>query len=102
MSNNHKEARLRYLKRYWIEKVKDLPGIVVNSPLEDEFSCGIGNVGIEGKEPKEINEYLLEKHKVFTVGINDPRVKGDRVTPNVFTLPSELDRLVKGYQELTS
>ena len=96
----NKEARLKYLKNYWTSKVKDLPGIVMNSPTNDEFSCGIANVGIEGKEPKEICDYLFDKHKVYTVPINAPEVKGVRVTPNVFTLKTELDRLVKGFEEL--
>jgi selenocysteine lyase/cysteine desulfurase len=42
-----KEARLRYLQQYWTSRVKDVPGIVLNTPTTDaKRSCGIANVGI--------------------------------------------------------
>ena len=41
-----KEARLRYLQNYWTDQVREVPGIVVNTPEERHRSCGIANVGI--------------------------------------------------------
>lgn len=98
----NKAKRLKYLRNYWLEKVKNLPGIIINSPTDEKFACGIGNAGVEGKTPKEVCDFLYEKHKVFTVAIDGDRVKGARVSPNVFTTTGELDKLVEGFKELCS
>lgn len=95
-----KEARLRYLKNYWAEKLQNIPKIILNMPMEKELSCGLGNVGIEGKTPAQIADYLYDKHKIFTVAIDMDAVKGIRVTPHLYTTLEELDAFVKAMEEL--
>jgi selenocysteine lyase/cysteine desulfurase len=63
---------------------------------------GIGNVGIEGIDPKELADTLFRDHRIFTVGINRPGVRGLRVTPNIYTTTEELDALVSAIKELSS
>ncbi|MBM3788993.1 MAG: aminotransferase class V-fold PLP-dependent enzyme [Acidobacteria bacterium] len=87
-----KEARLRYLARYWMNQLKDLPGVRFNTSFDDVQSCGIANVRIEGIEPGPLAQYLMSKHKIFTVAIVHPEFKGLRITPNVYTTLPELDR----------
>lgn len=99
---DRKEARLRYLQRYWTSKVRNLPKVVVNSPEEQHRHCGIGNVGIEGIEPKELAKTLLDKYKIWTVAIDRPGVRGLRITPNIYTVPEELDVLVNAIKELSA
>src|SRR5881409_30956 len=41
-----KEARLRYLSRYWMNKLKDLPNVRFHTSFAENQSCGIGNVEI--------------------------------------------------------
>lgn len=91
-----KEKRLHYLKNYWMEKVKDLPGIRFNTSLHPHWGCAIGNVGFEGKKPGELDAFLLDKFKVHTVAIEWENIKGIRVTPNVYTSTRNLDTLVEG------
>ena len=43
-----KEARLRYLQRYWSDKVRGTPKIVMNTPADPARSCAIANVGVQG------------------------------------------------------
>ncbi len=95
-----KEARLRYLKNYWAEKLKNVPKIILNMPLEASRSCGLGNVGIEGKTPTQIADNLYEKYKIFTVAIDMEAVKGIRVTPHLYTTLEELDAFVKAMEEI--
>jgi len=87
-----KEARLRFLSRYWMNKLKDVPSIRFNTSFDDQQSCGITNVEVTGIDPGAIATYLMDKHKIFTVPIVHPEFKGLRITPNVFTTLSELDR----------
>lgn len=87
-----KEARLRYLSRYWMNKLKDLPRIRFNTSFDNEQSCGIANVEVTGVDPGAMATYLMDKHKIFVVPIVHPEFRGIRITPNVFTTLPELDR----------
>lgn len=101
IGSKRKEERLRYLKNYWVTQVKDLPKVVINTPFEDERSCALANFAIDGMQPNAVADYLYDKHKIFTVGINRESVKGVRVTPHLYTTEAELDLLVKAIQELS-
>ena len=45
--------------------------------------------------PSALAKTLLEKHKIWTVGINNAGVVGVRVTPHLYTTRKELDSFVK-------
>jgi selenocysteine lyase/cysteine desulfurase len=104
LGHDRKEARLRYLQQYWTSKVRDIPNIRINTPAEPARACAIANVGIKGMPPAEMAKTLLEKYKIYTVAIDNPAgdVQGCRITPNIFTLPSELDTLVSALKEMAS
>lgn len=87
-----KEARLRYLSRYWMNRLKDLPNVRFNTSFDDVQSCGIANVEIRGIDPGALARYLMDRHKIFTVPIVHAEFRGIRITPNVYTTLPELDR----------
>ena len=89
-----KEARLRYLKNYWAEKVKDTPKVKIHTSLKDQYSCAICGVSVDGIEVTDLDSFFFNKYKIHTVGINWENIHCVRVTPNVYTLPKELDKLV--------
>jgi selenocysteine lyase/cysteine desulfurase len=95
-----KEERLRYLQLYWSDQVRNVPGIRVNTPADPSRSCGIANVGIEGMDPNDMAKTLMEKYGIFTVGIDYAGVVGCRITPNIYTTPSELDVFVSALKEM--
>lgn len=99
---DRKEARLRYLQQYWTSRARALSGVIVNTPVDPRRSCAIANVGIRGMKPGEMAGRLLEKYKIYTVAIDMPEagVTGCRITPNVFTMPEELDKLVAALEEM--
>jgi selenocysteine lyase/cysteine desulfurase len=92
MGGKRKEARLRYLSRYWMDRLKTVPKIRFNTSFEPNQSCAIANVNIEGVDPTAIGSYLFSKHRVFTTPIVHEEFKGIRITPNVYTTLGELDR----------
>ena len=100
IGGDKKEARLRYLKDYWTSRVKDVPKIILNTPLDQQRSCGIANVGIEGITAGDLAKRLLDEHKVYTVPIDYANVHGCRITPNVYITAEELDQFVKGLKAL--
>ncbi len=92
LGGERKEKRLRYLSRYWMNNLKTLPNVLFNTSFDDTMSCAIANVHIEGTDPKAVSDYLMNKHKIFTVPILHDEFKGIRITPNVYTTLQELDQ----------
>src|SRR6266566_3576493 len=92
IGSKRKEARLRYLSRYWMNRLKDVPKIRFNTSFDPNQSCAIGNVQIDGTDPNAVTKYLFDKHHIFTVPIVHEEFQGIRITPNVYTTLSELDR----------
>jgi selenocysteine lyase/cysteine desulfurase len=99
---DRKEARLRYLKNYWMDKLKDIDGIRFNTSQKDAFSCGLGNFAIEGIEPADIQEKLLNDHRIYTISIDWENIQGIRVTPNVYTTADDLDRFTDAVNEIAA
>jgi len=87
-----KEARLRYLKDYWMKNLEDIDGIRFNTSRQARFSCGLGNFAIEGLEPADIQGRLMNEHRIYTISIDWENIQGVRVTPNVYTSTEDLDR----------
>jgi selenocysteine lyase/cysteine desulfurase len=90
------------LQNYWVNQVKHLPGIHINTPSDPARSCGIANVGIKGMKPADMADALMKKYGIYTVAIDNAGVQGCRITPNVFTTTDELDVLVDALTELQS
>ena len=97
-----KEARLRFLQRYWTEQVRGAPRIVLNTPTDPTRSCAIANVGVEGITPTELSRTLMERFCIYTVAIDGRGVHGARVTPHLFTTTAELDQLVRALRALAA
>ncbi|MDT0606680.1 aminotransferase class V-fold PLP-dependent enzyme [Croceitalea rosinachiae] len=95
-----KESRLRFIQRYWSDKLREVENVVVNTPIEEHRSCGIANVGLKNMKPLDLAKTLLDEFQVWTVGIDYANVKGCRITPNVYTTIDELDRFVDAMKTL--
>jgi selenocysteine lyase/cysteine desulfurase len=95
IGSKRKEARLRYLSRYWMNRLKDVPKIRFNTSFDPNQSCAIGNVHIDGTNPEAIAKYLFDQKKIFVTPIIHQEFQGLRITPNVYTTLSELDRFCR-------
>jgi selenocysteine lyase/cysteine desulfurase len=100
IGSKRKEARLRFLKDYWVNKVKQLPGVSFNQPDAPHQSCAIASIAIKGKKPEEVSGELFNKHKIHTVAINWENIHSVRVTPNVYTSLRDLDKLVSAIKTM--
>lgn len=94
-----KAARLRYLTSYWRRQVEDgIPDARFYSAPAPEHSCGLCTVEIPGMEAAALQARLRERDRILVQSMSGnrraPEVRGIRVSPNVYTTPSELDRLV--------
>ena len=96
-----KENRMRFLQRYWSDKLRNIKNVVVNTPIDMQRSCGIGNVGLTNMSPSKMENILFDKYNIFTVAIDYANVKGCRISPNIFTTTEELDIFVKAVKEMS-
>ena len=100
IGGKRKEERLRYLSRYWMNRLKDVPKVGFNTSFEPRQSCAIANFKIEGIDPVAIGSYLMSKHKIFTTPIVHEEFTGIRITPNVYTTLWELDRFCNVVEDI--
>lgn len=89
-----KFARAHYLKNYWMERVKDLPGVKIHTSLKPEFAGAVALFSIDGLKSSEVDGQLLNKYKIHTTAVEWEHFHGVRVTPHVYHTPKDLDRLV--------
>ena len=97
---DRKEERLRFIQRYWSERLRDVENVVINTPKEAHRSCGIANVGVATMKPHDLAKTLLDEFNIWTVAIDYANVKGCRITPNVYTTTEELDHFVDAVKTL--
>lgn len=90
-----KEARLNYLKNYWVDQVKDIPKVKFYSSQKSTNTCALFNFGIEGMDAGPVHNAIFRTHKVHTSPIKWEQVNGPRVTPHVYTSLYELYRLIE-------
>jgi isopenicillin-N epimerase len=87
-----KAERLRYLRKRWQNRLRDLPGVKLFTSDDPEMACGIGMFGVDGIDPGKLSAHLWEKYKILTVPIvTEKEYGGVRITPNVYTTIAEMD-----------
>jgi selenocysteine lyase/cysteine desulfurase len=102
IGSKRKEERLRFLKNYWCDKVKQSPRVKLNISLKPEFSCALGNFSIDGIDPEQVAHRLMSEHQIHTVSIKWENINGVRVTPHVYTSTKDLDRFVEAVLKIAA
>ena len=94
LGGQRKEARLRFLRDYWANALLEHDRFRLHTSQRPEFSCGIGNIQLEGVDSGALNSWLWQEHKIITVAIKHAQFEGLRVTASVYTHLEELDRFI--------
>jgi selenocysteine lyase/cysteine desulfurase len=95
-----KEERVRYLKNYWAEKSREIPGVMLHTSLLPAYSCAIAGVSVDGMTPSQLGNLLLEKYKIHTTSIVYGNINCVRVSPHVYTSLDDLDRFVYALEKI--
>ncbi|MGE0478965.1 MAG: aminotransferase class V-fold PLP-dependent enzyme [Phycisphaerae bacterium] len=95
-----KQARMRYLCRRWADRLTQDPRVRLYAKLDPAHCCGVATFQIDGVDPVKLCDHLLSKHRIFTVAIDGPGVKGIRVTPNVYTMIDEVDAFATAVEDV--
>ena len=95
-----KAARLRYLFQRWAKRLEHLPRVRILTPYDPAQSCGLASIAIDGMDPNKLVAYLWDTHRIIVTPIVHKEFSCVRVTPNVYTTVSEIDRFADVMEEL--
>ena len=76
IGGKRKEARLRYLSRYWMNRLKDVPKVSFNTSFDPNQSCAIANVNIAGIDPTAHWQLSLQQASSFHDADRPRRIQG--------------------------
>jgi isopenicillin-N epimerase len=94
-----KAARLRLLRRRWVNAVEDLPRVKILTPDDDAQSCALGALSIDGMTGPQLTDWLMRRHRVHVRPREVPNeFSCIRVTPNVYTTLEEVDTFIRAVQ----
>lgn len=92
IGGDRKAERLRYLRKRWSTRLRDLPGVKLLTSDDPEMSCGIGLISIDGFDAPKLSAHLFSQYKIMTTPIVvRGEFQGLRITPNVYTTLEEID-----------
>ena len=100
VGGKRKEARLRYLKDTWADRLSALPGTELHTSRDPKMSCAIGNIDLQAIEPARLRDYFWEKHHIIVTPIQHDEFRGLRITPNLYTTMGELDYFCEAYEQV--
>lgn len=104
---DRKYARIRYLRDLWVTEAREIDGVEILTPDDPDLVGAITGFRLPGRtdgaSSRQIVETLLNDFGVFTVartGITG----GDcvRVTPALYNLPPDLEKLVSALREMAA
>ncbi len=90
---------LQSLRTYWVERVRDVPGLEILTPDEPARYAAVTSFRLPAMRDyavaQQFSRMLVEKHRILTVARRGI-AKGSavRVTPALYNTHAELDRLV--------
>ncbi|MEQ9103443.1 MAG: aminotransferase class V-fold PLP-dependent enzyme [Rhodothermales bacterium] len=102
-----KHARIRYLRDRWVREARTIAGVEVLTPDDPELVGAITSFRLHGEGDAEQNRALVRKlvddFGIFTVARSGVAA-GDciRVTPALYNLPPDLDKLVAALRVLAA
>ncbi|GAB2539210.1 aminotransferase class V-fold PLP-dependent enzyme [Spirosoma aerophilum] len=96
-----KFARAHFLKNYWMERVRELPGVKLHTSFKPEYAGAVALFSIDGMKTSEVDSQLMNKYKIHTSGIDWENIHGVRVTPHIYHSTKDLDRLVTAITEIS-
>jgi selenocysteine lyase/cysteine desulfurase len=99
LGSKRKEARLLYLRDYWMDRLGDNERIRWNTSRKPGMACGIANFDIVGIDLPTLNQWLFDEYGIVTHVTEHAEYTGFRITPSVFTTLEELDRFCDAVEE---
>jgi len=97
-----KEARLRMLLQYLIDGLRDEPRVRFVTDADPTRRAGLARVTIDGWAGPALERAMLDRFGIWVWGRFDDEWGGIYVSPNLFNLPSDLNRFIAAASQLAS
>jgi len=88
------------LKNRWAERLGKLPGAQTLVGLDANQSGAFATIHFDTMAPGKLSEALLEKFNILVVPISFSTLNGIRVSSNVYTSTSEIDRFCAAVESI--
>ncbi|MFD5837965.1 aminotransferase class V-fold PLP-dependent enzyme [Streptomyces collinus] len=93
-------ARVRELTRYWVERVRGIPGFTLHTPVDTDILGAVSLFSIDGLDSGTVEEQLRDEHRIQVKYREVRQLSGMRVSPHIYMRESELDRFVEALAEV--
>ena len=97
-----KRKRLRKLTDYWTNQVEDLPNIRFHTPRTKGKYGAVSAFSINRIGTNKLLKTLQDDYQIHAKPSGYPGKGFIRITPNLFTLESDLDHLVASIKDISS
>lgn len=97
-----KSERLQYLRETIVKELEGAPKLKILNSLNPEVCMPFLTLQLEGKPSTELANQLMRDHQVHVTTAVRADVNGIRISPNIFTNMSEVDRLVTGIRSIAN
>ncbi len=105
LGQERKLARMRYLGKYWQEKLNGDPKIQILTPPQSDRSFGVASLAVKDIPSSALFRYLRKEKKILVqdkAGRHSPFANAIRISPGPYTTPKELDRFVAAIKDVAS
>ncbi len=102
IGTNEKLARLQELKMYWTDAIRKFDKIRIHTNTDSSHSAAVATFSIAGRTGGNIVAAFDEKYNIHAKSVSGPWGSGVRISVNIYTNTSELDRLIAAIKELAS
>ena len=98
-----KVARLRYLRDRFARRLLRHDKVRMLTNLDDPAQAGgLSNVSVTGIDPGRIVSHLWTTRRILVTPIIHDEFQGIRVTPNVYTMLSEIDAFAEAMEDVVT
>ncbi len=94
-----KRARLNFLRDYWVERVKNIPGVHIITPSNPMMASSLVTFSVDQMDPMILEKKLLDNGIAIAAFVWED-LKGIRITPNVYTTTDEIEAFVRVFSEI--
>ncbi len=96
-----KTKRLYELTEYWTEQVSSMNTVRLHTPIEPSKCGAVASFSIAGKSSQMLSKQLMQDYGIHAKPSGYAGKSFVRVSPNLFTLESDLNQLVKAIDKLS-
>jgi selenocysteine lyase/cysteine desulfurase len=99
IGSRRKSERIYALKHYFLDRIGELTGVTVKSPVSDQLCAGIITVEINNQPVREVQKRLQKRHQIDCRPMDRYELNGLRISLSIFNTRQDIDTLVQAIRE---